>query len=113
MRREGRVLEFSKVREKGFYKGRLSRDWIMMVSVFSVRCQGICTANRGNIPPAISDTGFLSATSGMYGMMIRKILARCTDGKIAAVGVIYFLSVCVCVGGREREIGRRGERVVR
>lgn len=91
-----------------FYKDRLSRDWIMMVSVFSVRCQGICTANRGNTPPAISDTGFLSATSGMYDMMIRMILARCTDGKIAAVGVMYFISVYVC--GRERVRNRKAGR---
>lgn len=56
-----------------------------------MRCQGICAANRGNIPPAINDTGFLSATQGMYDMIIRMILARCRYGKIAAGGV----SVCV------------------
>lgn len=58
--------------------------------------------NRENIPPAISDTGFLSATRGTYDMMIRMILAHRTDGNIAAVGeggggVMYF----VCVGAQK------------
>lgn len=52
-----------------------------------MRCQGICAANRGNMPLAISDTGSLSATLGMFNMMIRVILARYSDGKID-VGVL-------------------------
>lgn len=70
----------------GFYRDGLSSDWLMTVSVFSMRCQGIRITNRENIPPAISDTGFLSATRGTYDMMIRMILAHRTDGNIAAVG---------------------------
>lgn len=76
----------------GFYKDLLSSDWIMIVSVFPLRCQGICASNRGNIPPAISDTGVLSATQGMYDMMSWMILERCTDGKMAARG----RCICIC-----------------
>ena len=115
------MLELSKVREMGFYKDGLSRDRIKMVSVCSVCCQGIWTANRGNIPAAISDTGVLSATLGMPDMMIRMILAHCTDGNIpAGVDVIFYTSgkgkvcvcmcvcvcVCVCEPERERLMGK-------
>lgn len=51
-----------------------------------VRKMGCQVRHRENIPPAISDTGFLSATRGTYDMMIRMILAHRTDGNIAAVG---------------------------
>ena len=94
------LLEFSQVREMGFYKDRLSRDWIKMVSVCPVCCQGIWTANRGNIPAAISDTGVLSAILGMPDMLIRMIFAHCTDGNIpAGVDVFFYMSG----KGKERE----------
>lgn len=48
--------------------------------MFSMRCQGIRAANRGNIPSAISDTGFWSAIEGMYDEMIGMILGHFTDG---------------------------------
>lgn len=46
-----------------------------------MRCQGIRAANRGNIPCAISDTGFWSAIEGMYDEMIGMILGHFTDGR--------------------------------
>lgn len=46
------------------------------MSVFSMRCQEIQAVNRGNIPSAISDTGFWSAIEGMYDEMIGMILGE-------------------------------------
>ena len=73
----------------------------------------ICATNRGNMPPAINDTGVFSATLGMYDTMMRVILARRIDGKIAAGGGDVF---CVCQServrntkaGRERSSSSRG-----
>lgn len=100
------MLRFNEVREMGFYRDGLSRDWIMILSVFLDCCQGICAARGGNIPAAISDTHSLSATKGTHDMMIGVISARPTDGKIATGGDMYFApivmgSVCVymCVCG--------------
>lgn len=70
------------------------------VAVFNALPKDICAANRGNMPPAISDTGILSATLGMYDTMIRVDLS--TDGKIAAGGDVF----CVCQS--ERSSSSRG-----
>lgn len=75
-----------------------------------VRKMGCQVRHRENIPPAISDTGFLSATRGTYDMMIRMILAHRTDGNIAAVGGggdVFCMcrsteSVCVCVCSKKK-----------
>lgn len=52
--------------------------------------------NRENIPPAISDTGFLSATRGTYDMMIRMIFHYRWKHSSGG-GVMYF----VCVGAQK------------
>lgn len=93
----------------GFYKDMLSRDGLMMASVSLVGYHSICAANRGaNIPAVTNDTGVLSSTWGTHDSMIGMILARRTDGKIAAapwvlVSVMGWMCVCLWVVLRKVE----------